>query len=123
MIVNPAYDFLKADYVNPNLTNVRRISNENRASKWAPYKLLPWSAPFATLATPVYAFAASDTFTRIRDMFLTGADYLFVFVTIFAGASWMLGNRSKGIELVIGAASGYLIIRHANDLLEILKTI
>lgn len=124
-IVNPAYDFLKADYENPNLSlNFRRIIDENVPKRGRSLlRYFPYILPAATLLTPVTAFAATDTFVRITSIFLTGADYLFVFVVIFAGASWMLGNRSKAIELILGAASGYLVIRHANDLLAILKTI
>ena len=124
-IVNPAYEFLKADYENPNLAlNCQRIINEDKTiNERSIYWHLPWALPATALFMPINALAASDTFIRIRDMFMTGADYLFTFVVIFAGASWMLGNRSKAIELIIGAAAGWLIISHAQDLLAILKTI
>lgn len=120
-VVNSDYDFLKVDYENPNLRNDleekdKKCTLKRRSNKF--YAILP-----AVLFTPTHAFAASDTFIRIRDMFMTGADYLFTFVVIFAGASWMLGNRSKAIELIICAASGWLIISHADDLLAILKSI
>jgi hypothetical protein len=44
------------------------------------------------------------------------ADWLCVGVIMFAGAIWMFGNRSKALEMLIGACSGYLVIRHAPDL-------
>lgn len=124
-IVNPAYDFLKADYDNPNLRlNCKSIINEDKTiNERSIYWHLPWALPATTLFTPINAMASTDTFQRIKGMFMTGADYLFTFVVIFAGASWMLGNRSKAIELIIGAAAGWLIISHSQDILAILKTI
>lgn len=43
-------------------------------------------------------------------------DYLMDGVIIFAGISWMFGNRTKAIELLFGAGVGYLIIRHHEDI-------
>lgn len=39
------------------------------------------------------------------------ADWLCVAVIIYAGANWMFGNRTKALDLLMGAAFGYLIIR------------
>lgn len=121
-IVNPDYDFLKEDYKNPNLCKAC-LEEKGKDRKVGGKSNKFYAVLSAALLTPTHVFAADDTFIRIRDMFITGADYLFTFVVIFAGASWMLGNRSKAIELIICAASGWLIISHADDLLAILKTI
>lgn len=51
------------------------------------------------------------------------ADWLAVGVFFFAGAVWTFGNRTKGIELLISGATGYLVMRHAVDLRDWLKTI
>lgn len=44
------------------------------------------------------------------------ADYLMDGVIIFAGASWMFGNRTKAIELLFSSGIGYVIMRHYDDI-------
>jgi len=66
--------------------------------------------------------AANDAgFIKVMSAILGLADYLCWGVIVFAGASWMLGNRTKAIEHIIGGSSGYLIIRHAKDIRDFLK--
>lgn len=43
-------------------------------------------------------------------------DFLMDAVIIFAGVSWMFGNRTKAIELLIGSGVGYVIVRHYKDI-------
>lgn len=117
-IANPAYDFLKADYQNPNLNECKaepKTKHRSRAVYWG----------LGTyLLTPTTAFAAgSDTFDRVYQLALKGLDYGFLFVTIFAGVSWMLGHRSAAIEKMLCAVVGYLIAVHATDLLAFIKSI
>jgi hypothetical protein len=64
-----------------------------------------------------------DSWLRLFET-LGGIFYWFaVGVFMFAGATWMLGNRSKAIELMIGGSLGFLVINHARDIVEFLKTL
>lgn len=47
--------------------------------------------------------------------------YLTVGVIMFAGTAWMFGHRTKAIELVIGAAAGFLLILNAWDVVQFLE--
>jgi hypothetical protein len=62
--------------------------------------------------------AKSEAWAHVFSSVLGISDWLCVGVIIFAGATWMFGNRTKAIEMLIGGASGYLIIRHAKDIQE-----
>lgn len=120
-IVNPKYAFLKKDYDNPNLC-VRSTEKKPKDSLNMP----KWTPAFASsliLTTPMTAFAAADSFGRIYEAVMRAADWGAVLVLIFAGANWMLGHRSKAIEHVLCAVFGYLLIRHAVDIRDFLKTI
>ena len=77
----------------------------------------------AALLAPTTALAAEngDTFVRVYDAVMNIVDHGVVLIIIFAGASWMFGHRSKGIELLISAAMGYIIIMHAVDIRDFLK--
>lgn len=69
------------------------------------------------LATSATGKAVEDSgWQRLIDKFLWMVDYLMDGIIIFAGVSWMLGNRSRAIELLIGAGLGYLIVRHYDDI-------
>lgn len=76
------------------------------------------SGAFYLTTIPTHmAFAAQDdTWRSIWETVLHISDWLCVGVISFAGAVWMFGNRSKALELLIGASSGYLVIRHAMDI-------
>lgn len=76
-----------------------------------------------SLPTYVYAADGEDTFHRIWDAVMTGLDFGVVLVIVFAGVSWMLGHRSKSIEILIGCCCGYILARHAVDIRDMLKTI
>lgn len=62
-------------------------------------------------------------FDRVVKDFFRVVDWLLVGVIIFAGTSWMFGNRTKGIEMLIGGSSGYLIARHAIEIKDWLKAL
>jgi len=69
---------------------------------------------------PTIGFAAGP-FDMLHDEFLKIADILALAVFSFAGASWMFGHRSKGLEMLICGCIGYLIIRHSVDIRDYLK--
>ena len=97
-------------------------SNDSRKVDLKPFILLP-----SFLLTPTLALAAETsaetTFSNIYSAVMRMFDGATVLVIIFAGASWMLGHRSRAIELLIGASCGYLLARHAIDIRDFLKTI
>lgn len=73
---------------------------------------------------PSVALAADeDTFHRIWDTLMTGLDWAAALVIVFSGVSWMLGHRTKAIELLIGVCCGFILARHAIDIRDMLKTI
>jgi hypothetical protein len=79
--------------------------------------LVPQKALAAAVVTNASAW--SNVFVTA----LAIADWTCLGVIIFAGATWMFGNRTKAIELLLGGAIGYLIIRHAQDIRDWLRTI
>lgn len=81
------------------------------------------TAPTKLVLASTVAATAADPWTQVWVSLLTIADWLCVGVITFAGATWMFGNRSRALEMLIGAASGYLIIRHAIDIKNWLSTI
>ncbi|MEX3625813.1 glycosyltransferase [Viridibacillus arvi] len=115
-ILNPNYNFLKEDYGNASLAN-HVITTEKKKSVFA-YGAFP-----TLLLTPTAAFASDNTFGNVYHAVMNMFDSAVVLVIIFSGASWMLGHRSKSIELLIGAACGYLLARHAIDIRDFLKSI
>lgn len=72
---------------------------------------------FATSMAPANSFAV------IVEKGLVLADWLCVGTIMFSGASWMFGNKTKAIEHLISACTGYLVIRHARDIQQFLSTI
>jgi type IV secretory pathway VirB2 component (pilin) len=75
---------------------------------------------------PKAAFAAvatDSTWMELLTTVLNIGDWLCVGVIVFAGVTWMFGNRTKALELLMGGSAGYLIIRHAVDIRNWLKTI
>lgn len=74
----------------------------------------------------VFAAAAdggSETWSEIFATVLNISDWLCAGIIVFAGATWMFGNRTKAIEHLIGGGIGYLIIRHAIDIRDWLRTL
>jgi len=79
-----------------------------------------------TILMPTSVFAATAgqaTFTEVLATVLGIADWLCVGIIIFAGTTWMFGNRTKAVEFITGGAIGYVIIRHAVDIRNWLKTL
>lgn len=86
--------------------------------------LYPSMVGLTTLTIPSIAFANSDdTFNRIWSSLMVGLDYMATLTIIFAAVSWMLGHRTKAIELLISIACGFVLARHAIDIVDFLKTI
>lgn len=48
-------------------------------------------------------------------------DWGMIVVVIVSGLMWMFAHRTKGIELLLGGSIGYVIARHAIDIMEFLK--
>ena len=113
---------LKDGYSTKSVRMRKVKSNDSCKVDLKPFILLP-----SFLLTPTLALAAetgSDaTFSNIFTAVMRIFDSATVLVIIFAGASWMLGHRSRAIELLIGACCGYLLAAHAVDIRDFLKTI
>lgn len=122
-ILNPKYDFLKADYANPNLTkNPLRIEQEKK-KEITMKSVITAAAPIVILSVPELAFAADSSFDNIYPSLMRMFDSAVVLVIVFAGASWALGHRSKAIELLIGVCCGYLLARNAVNIRDYLKSL
>lgn len=121
MILNPAYDFLKADYENPNLNGgiVRKVEKGEGKSR-----VFAYSSIVSFFITPINAFATTgDTFNNIYEIVMRGLDFGFVLVCIFAGVNWMMGHRGRAMEILLGNIFGYLLAIHAGELRDFLKAI
>lgn len=77
----------------------------------------------ATFPTIALANDGADTFNRIWTSLMTGLDYAAACIIVFTGVAWMLGHRTKAIELLISVACGFVLARHALDIRDFLKTI
>jgi len=89
-------------------------------------KLYPAMVGTFAATFPTIAFAndgAADTFNRIWQSLMTGLDYAAACIIVFTGVAWMLGHRTKAIELLISVACGFVLARHALDIRDFLKTI
>lgn len=74
--------------------------------------------------TPITVLAtggADTTFLNIHKAIMNILDYAAVVSFVFAGATWMFGNRTQALERIICASVGYLIAIHALDLRDFLK--
>jgi hypothetical protein len=63
----------------------------------------------------------TQSFTNVMSALLGIADWMCAGVIMFAGASWMFGNRTKALEHLIGGTVGYIIIRKALIIRDFLK--
>lgn len=120
-ILNPKYDFLKADYENPNLCGKQVNTKEDERSLTIA-KATTISAPAFLLTIPDVTLAASS-FDNLYPTIMRLFDSAVVLVIVFAGASWALGHRSKAIELLIGVCCGYLLARNAVNIRDFLRTV
>lgn len=69
------------------------------------------------------AGAGADTWSEIFVTVLGISDWLCIGIIIYAGATWMFGNRTKAIEHLMAGGVGYVIIRHAVDIRNWLRTL
>lgn len=122
-ILNTKYDFLKADYMNPNLVGNQVVFPKEPKLEWTVPKVLMSTAPGLILTVPSIAFAAGSSFDNLYPTIMRMFDSAVVLVIVFAGASWALGHRSKAIELLIGVCCGYLLARNAVNIRDFLKTV
>jgi hypothetical protein len=67
--------------------------------------------------------ASESSWLEIFNTVLEISDWLCAGIIVYAGVTWMFGNRTKALEFLMGGASGYLIIRHALDIRNWLKTL
>ncbi|MGP4080967.1 glycosyltransferase [Pseudalkalibacillus sp. R45] len=108
-------------------TFVKGDNGNTNVSHQTQTKLAALSGGISSLTIPAITFAqgtlTDDTFNRIWIMLLNVGDWMCGGVIFFAGTSWMLGHRSKAIELLISGACGYIVLRHALDIRDFLKTI
>jgi hypothetical protein len=73
-------------------------------------------AVVAAMAPVAQATADAVGWEKLIAKVLWIVDYLMDGVIIFSGISWMFGNRTKAIELLLGAGVGYMIVRHHEDI-------
>ena len=83
---------------------------------------LPRIALLSGVAAEAMAGQASG-WERLWPQALQIADWMCLGVIVFAGGSWMFGQRTQALERLLGGAIGYEIIRHAPDVLGWLKTL
>ena len=122
-ILNPKYDFLKADYANPNLTKNPIKTEQDKTNSKSMKSFISAAGPIVFLSVPDLAFAADSSFDNIYPSLMRMFDSAVVLVIVFAGASWALGHRSKAIELLIGVCCGYLLARNAVNIRDYLKSL
>lgn len=127
MIANPKYSFLESDYLNPNLCEKVKVVNkkeiklneEAKTNKFLSVGI--FGATLTMLITPTIVFA--DTFGNIHKSVMNMFDSAVVLIITFSGALWMLGHRSRAIELLIGCCCGYLLARNSLAIRDFLKSI
>lgn len=81
--------------------------------KCKPVKYILTGRSLLAVATTGTKATGAVAFGDVIAVALNISDYLCIGVLIFAGASWMLGNRTKAMEHILGACSGYMIVRNA----------
>lgn len=85
------------------------------------------AATIHLLLFPRSAFAAAagggDTWAELFSTVLNISDWLCVGIIVFSGVTWMFGNRTKALEFLMGGAAGFIIIQHAVDIRNWLKTL
>lgn len=101
------------------------VRNEYKKFDMTTFKIVSLGSSIFAVMIPRTAMAttADATFGNMWGSVLNVVDWICVGVFVFAGVAWMLGHRTKAIELVIGGAAGYILARHAMDIKNWLKTI
>jgi type IV secretory pathway VirB2 component (pilin) len=101
----------------------KQFINGNIIPKEKPdIKLLTGAASYIPAVMMTQA-TNDSTWTELLGTVLDIANWLCVGVIIFAGVTWMFGNRTKALELLMGACAGTLIIIHAVDIKDWLNTL
>lgn len=106
------HEFMKGNIVPINGTEALRVKN-----------LMRISLPIFLAATPQGVAAATSSFEDLWPDIIRIVDWLDIGVIVFAGTTWMFGNRTKAIEFLIGSSIGYLIVRHSLEINAWLKGI
>ncbi|TCM89584.1 hypothetical protein EV294_11249 [Paenibacillus sp. BK033] len=107
-----------ADFMRGDIVEKERKSTAKLVAKTAS------AVHLALLPTTVFAAVpGQDTWTEIFTTVLNIADWLCAGVIVYAGVTWMFNNRTKAIEFIMGGSIGYIIVRHALDIRNWLKTL
>lgn len=77
----------------------------------------------AMLPGTVLASSGDQTWGNVFSTVLNISDWLCVGIITYSGVTWMFGNRTKAMEFLMCGSIGYIIIRHAIDIRNWLKTI
>jgi hypothetical protein len=99
---------------------------EQKKLKWVPIVvtgsmiILRSSAVLAATSTPA---GAAGSLAKLMTEMLAVGDYIAWGMLIFAGVSWMFGNKTVAVERAVGVTAGYLIIRKSWDYVMFLKGI
>lgn len=77
--------------------------------------------PGSAAAVPVMAQApavigSSPGWQMVIRQVLSLVDVLIKGIIIFAGVSWMFGNRTRALETLLSGGIGYIIVRHHDDI-------
>lgn len=120
------YTVLKRSSVSPpnekHVIDAKKINpSDLRYMKLATALSIPIS--YNLLTASIASAAGVGSFDKMHGAVLTVFDAGVVLVISFAGAAWALGHRSKAIEIFIGCCCGYLLVRHAIEIRDFLKSI
>lgn len=99
----------------PNRTALRAV----QAATAVHVALMPAKA----LASAANGTGGEDSFKNVLNAALNVADYLCIGVIMFAGGSWMFGDRTRAMQHLLGGGIGYLIIRKAPVIQAFLKSL
>jgi hypothetical protein len=101
------------------------VRNERTESELTTFKIVSLGASMFAVMIPRTAFAATasanSVFVGLWPTVLNILDWICVGVFTFAGIAWMFGHRPKALELIIGGTAGYILARHAVDIMEWLR--
>lgn len=65
----------------------------------------------------------AKSFLQIVTAIAELADFLVYCAIAYSGYVWMFGDKTKAIERLLGASTGYLIIRKANIIRDFLRSL
>lgn len=76
----------------------------------------PSSPVVETMAQATPDIGASSGWGMLIKQVLFLVDILLKGIIIFAGVSWMFGNRTRALETLLSGGIGYVIVRHHDDI-------